>query len=145
MLGRPPKNGRRHGCLIIFSGKVIMDLIKLKKKLKTVDKQGELTKILVEKIQSIPRFNEELRNDLELILYICSIVENEFHQTKKKSINKKQIVIDILNRIFSLKQEEIQNTERHIEFLHENGQIKQIPYYEKIGQQIIGWCFRKFC
>lgn len=122
-----------------------MDLIKLKKKLKILDKQGEITKILVEKIQSIPRFNEELRNDLELVLYICSIVENEFEQTKTKSINKKQIVVDILSRIFSLKPEEVNNVERHIDFLHSNGQIKKIPYYEKLGQQIIGWCFRKFC
>lgn len=122
-----------------------MDLIKLKKKLKILDKQGEITKILVEKIQSIPRFNEELRNDLELVLYICSIVENEFEQTKTKSINKKQIVVDILSRIFSLKPEEVNNIERHIDFLHSNGQIKKIPYYEKLGQQIIGWCFRKFC
>jgi hypothetical protein len=121
-----------------------MEHLKFKKKLKTLDKVGEITKVVVEKIQSIPKFNEELRNDLELILHICNVVENEFNQTPSKSINKKQIVIDIITKIFSLRPEEVAQLERHIEFLHSNSQIRKIPYYEKIALQLGGWCLRRF-
>lgn len=117
---------------------------KFKKKLKHLDKVGEISKVIIEKIQSIPRFNEELRNDLELILHICTIVENEFTQNKGKTIDKKQIVIDIVTKIFMLKPDEVTQLERHIEFLHSNGQIRKIPYYEKIALQLGAWCLRRF-
>jgi hypothetical protein len=121
-----------------------MEHLKFKKKLKHLDKVGEISKVVVEKIQSIPRFNEELRNDLELILHICTIVENEFTQNKGKTIDKKKIVVDIVTKIFQLKPDEVTQLERHIEFLHSNGQIKKIPYYEKIALQLGAWCLRRF-
>lgn len=116
-----------------------MEHFKFKKKLKTLNKIGNLTKLLVEKIHDMPRFNEELRNDIELILYICNIIENEFTQTPSKTIDKKQIVIDILDKIFTLRAEEKTQLEKHIDFLHSNGQIKKVNYYEKI-LRFGGWC-----
>lgn len=121
-----------------------MEHLKFHKKLKTLDKVGEISKVVVDKIHSIPRFNEELRNDLELILHVCNIIENEFKQTPTKSIDKKQIVIDILDKIFSLKPEEKQQLERHIEFLHSNNQIRKISYLEKIAFNLGAWCLRRF-
>ncbi len=116
-----------------------MEHFKFKKKLKTLNKIGNLTKLLVEKIHEMPRFNEELRNDIELILYICNIIENEFVQTPTKTIDKKQIVIDILDKIFTLRTEERVQIDKNIDFLHSNGQIKRVNYFEKF-LRFGGWC-----
>lgn len=121
-----------------------MEHIKLNNKLKVLDKIGEISKYIIEKIQSMPNY-QELRNDVEIILYVCTLIENELQQTKTKSINKKEIVIDIINKIFSLKPEEFKNIDKNIEFLHSNNLIKKISNYEKIPLQMANWFFRKFC
>ena len=121
-----------------------MQHIKLNNKLKILDKTGEISKFIIEKIQSMPNY-QELRNDVEIILYICTIIENELKQTKTKSINKKDIVIDIVHKIFSLRPEEFKNIDKNIEFLHSNNLIQKISEYDKIPSQVASWFFRKFC
>jgi hypothetical protein len=119
-----------------------MDIIKPKNKLKTHLKLAEISKGIIDKIQSIPNY-QELKNDLETLLYICTLVENEIKQTKSKTINKKEIVLDILQKIFNLKSEEVTIISKHIEFLHINELIKKITDCEKATSLIYKWCLRK--
>lgn len=121
-----------------------MEHIKLKHKLQILDKLGEVSKFIIERVQSMPNY-QELRNDVEILLYICTVIENEISQTKTKSINKKDIVIDIVHKIFSLKPEEFKNIEKNIEFLHSNNMIRKISNYEKVPLKIASWFLRKFC
>lgn len=121
-----------------------MEHIKLKHKLKVLDKLGEVSKFVIERIQSMPGYMD-LRNDIETILYICTVIENEIQQNKSKTINKKEIVIDIVNKIFALRPEEFKNVEKNIEFLHSNNLIHKITDYEKIPLKVASWFFRKFC
>ena len=119
-----------------------MDLVKLKNKLKNLDRLGELTKQITDKIHSMPNY-QELKNDLEVILYVCTIVENEIKQNKTKSISKKDIVIDILNQLFNISDEEKELFGKHIEFLHSNSLIKKVTDYEKIGRSVFNWVNKK--
>ncbi len=119
-----------------------MDIIKPKNKLKSQMKLGEISKKIIEKIQTIPNY-QELKNDLETLLYICTLVENEIKQSKPKSINKKDIVIDIIQKIFNLKPDELLIIGKHIEFLHVNELIKKITDCEKASSYIYNWCLRK--
>ncbi len=119
-----------------------MEIIKPKNKLKALLKLGDISKKIIEKIQAIPNY-QELKHDLETLLYICSLVENEIKQNKSKSINKKEVVIDIFQKIFNLKSEEIIILGKHIEFLHINELIKRVSDCEKASSYIYNWCLRK--
>jgi hypothetical protein len=107
-----------------------MDLVKLKHKLKNLDRLGELTKQITDKIHSMPNY-QELKNDLEVILYVCTIVENEIKQNKSKSYDKKQIVLDMLQRVFNYLPEELNFISKHIDFLHINDLIKKVSECER--------------
>ena len=120
-----------------------MDLVKLKKKLKNLDRLGELTKQTTDKIHSMPNY-QELKNDLEVILYVCTIVENEIKQNKTKSYDKKQIVIDMLQRVFNYLPDELIFISKHIDFLHINDLIKKVSDCEKAGNKVFNWFLKKF-
>ncbi len=119
-----------------------MDIIKPKNKLKSQMKLGEISKKIIEKIQTIPNY-QELKNDLETLLYICTLVENEIKQAKSKGINKKEIVLEIINKIFTFNPEELLVIGKHIEFLHINDLIKKVTDCEKASNIIYSWCLRK--
>ena len=120
-----------------------MDLVKLKNKLKNLDRLGELTKQITDKIHSMPNY-QELKNDLEVILYVCTIVENEIKQNKTKSYDKKQIVIDMLQRVFTYKPDELTFISKNIYFLHKNDLIKKVSDLEKAGNTVYNWFLKKF-
>lgn len=119
-----------------------MDIIKFKNKLKKVAQIGEITTSIIQKVQTINNFSE-LKNDLELLLYICTIIENEIKQNKTKSINKKEIVIDILNTLFNISDDEKELFGKNIEFLHSNNLIKKISDCEKLGHSVLNWINKK--
>lgn len=119
-----------------------MDIIKFKNKLKKVAKIGDITTSVIQKVQNINNFTE-LKNDLELLLYVCTIIENEIKQNKTKSISKKDIVIDILNQLFNISDDEKELFGKHIEFLHSNNLIKKVTDYEKIGRSVFNWVNKK--
>ena len=120
-----------------------MEIIKLKHKLKSLERLGELTKQITDKIQSMPN-HQELKNDLEVILYVCTIVENEIKQNKTKSYDKKQIVIDMLQRVFTYKPDELTFISKNIDFLHINDLIKKVSDCEKAGNKVFNWFLKKF-
>lgn len=66
---------------------------------------------------------EEFKNDLAFILFVCNIVETRI--LKKDNINKKELVIDTLMKLFAYNEEEFKVLERNIEFLHGNSLIKK--------------------
>ena len=65
-----------------------MDKIKENDKIKNLNKIAELSKGIIAKVQSMPDLNE-LKLDLDIILYVCNIIENDIKQNETKSIDKK--------------------------------------------------------
>ncbi len=57
-----------------------MEKIKETDKIKRLVKLSELSKSIVAKIQAMPEVNE-LKFDLDIILYVCEIIENNIKQT----------------------------------------------------------------
>jgi hypothetical protein len=119
-----------------------MEIIKPKNKLKALLKLGDISKKIIEKIQAIPNY-QELKHDLETLLYICTLVENEIKQNKSKSINKKDVVLEIIQKCFNSTPEELNIVGKHIEFLHINELIKKITDCEKATNIVYNWCLRK--
>lgn len=97
---------------------------------------------VVEKVKAIPKY-ELLKNDLELVLLVCNVIENII--TKKDDVNKKELCTDVMCAIFNLSQEEIDNIKNHVQFLFDNNRIKKIKLLrQKIPMLIGAWFTKKF-
>ena len=60
-----------------------MESIKLNDKLKHLEMIAELSKAIIAKVQAMPDL-PDLKLDLDIIIYICNIMENEI---KRNSVN----------------------------------------------------------
>ncbi len=65
-----------------------MDKIKENDKIKNLNRISELSKEIVTKVQAMPDVNE-LKLDLDIILYVCNIIENNIKKNENKTIDKK--------------------------------------------------------
>ena len=111
-----------------------MDKIKPSEKIKRLEKIGDSSIAIEAKINLLPDFND-LKFDPDIILYVCLIIENNIKQNKTKSIDKKNIVIGILQKCHTFTPELI-ILNKMIEFLHSNHLIKQFTKIEKTGNKI---------
>ena len=116
--------------------------IKQNDKVKHLVKLAELSKSIVAKIQAMPEL-QEVKFDLDVILYVCDIIENNIKQTETKSIDKKQIVISILQKCNPFTAPELIILNKMIEFLHSNHLIKKVTKLEKTGNKFFSWALKK--
>ncbi len=119
-----------------------MDKIKENDKIKNLNRISELSKEIVSKVQAMPDLNE-LKLDLDIILYVCNIIENNIKQNETKSIDKKKIVVDIINKCTPLNATELLILNKMIGFLHSNHLIQKIGKIEKNGNKFINWAIKK--
>jgi len=84
----------------------------------------EIIDFVVKDLQKIPNY-QSLKNDIEILLHICNIVENLISKNKGK-IDKKQLVVDIFNQVFFLNETEKLALEKQIQFLFDNKLITKI-------------------
>ena len=116
-----------------------VDLISLKNSLVKDQRIADLNIVVKDKIASLPP-NVSYKNNTELILYVCKLVENVV--SKKDGINKKDLVINILRPLLGLNDAEAKIMGEIIEFLHSNGLIQRIKIAKKLKSSIISW-FKK--
>jgi hypothetical protein len=122
-------------------GKVTtVDLISFKHSLVKDQRIADLNIIVKDKIASLP-LGVSYKNNNELILYVCKLVENVV--CKKDNINKKDLVINILRPLLALNDAEAKLTGDIIEFLHSNGMIHKIKQVKKIKNSVISWFKKK--
>ena len=119
-----------------------MDKIKENNKIKHLVKLSEISKGIIAKVQAMPDLND-LKLDLDVILYVCNLIENNIKQNETKSIDKKKIVVDIIQKCTPLNPPEILILNKMIEFLHSNHLIQKISKIEKTGSKIFNWAFKK--
>lgn len=119
-----------------------VDLISLKNSLVKDQRIADLSVIVKDKIASLPP-NISYKNNTELILYVCKLVENVIN--KKDGLNKKDLVINILRPLLGLTDAEVKLTGEIIEFLHSNGLIQRIKQVKKLKSSIISWFKKKVC
>jgi hypothetical protein len=119
-----------------------VDLISLKNSLVKDQRVADLNIVVKDKIASLPP-NVSYKNNTELILYVCKLVENVV--SKKDGLNKKELVINILRPLLGLNDAEAKLTGEIIEFLHSNGLIQRIKQVKKIKSSIVSWFKKKVC
>ena len=81
--------------------------------------------------------------DLDIIRYVCDLIENNIKQTETKSIDKKQIVVGIITKCIPLNAQELLILNKMIEFLHSNHLITKISKIEKTGSKLFSWAVKK--
>ena len=86
-----------------------------------------LLKLITDKIRLIPNY-ELLKNETELILLVCNIIENLIKQGNKNKVDKKKLVIDVFTSVFGLSMTEIEALKITIDFLFNNRLIKRISF-----------------
>ena len=119
-----------------------MDKIKENDKIKHLNRLSELSKGIIAKVQAMPDLHE-LKLDLDIILYVCNIIENNIKQNETKSIDKKKIVVDIIQKCTPLNPPEVLILNKMIEFLHSNHLIQKVSKIEKTGSKIFNWALKK--
>ena len=113
--------------------------IKFKRKLKYSDIENQLVQIVEKRIHELADHND-LRVNPELVLLVCSLVENG----AVKKTNKKELVMKILNNTFSYSNVEHKQVEDIVEFLWANGKIKKVSFGKKALAFCKDWIKRKF-
>ena len=98
--------------------------IKLKNSCKSIVLKSVLKKQIVDHLQSIPDLNN-LKNSVELVEFVANLVENSLKNNKKKKIDKRALVTEIIYTVHTLTPDEILNIGRNIDYLFENGMIKK--------------------
>ena len=81
--------------------------------------------------------------DLDIIRYVCDLIENNIKQTETKSIDKKQIVVGIITKCIALNAQELLILNKIIELLHSNHLITKISKMEKTGSKLLSWAVKK--
>jgi hypothetical protein len=101
---------------------------------------------ILDKITALPVEVRKDKMSMELILLVCQAVEHSIDNTgKKHKIDKKMLVVDILNSLFAgLTGAELNTISSHIEYLHDNGQIYKYPFWKVATACIVDWVKKKF-
>lgn len=118
-----------------------MDLVKYKRTLARLDLENHLTQLLSEKIQSFPNVNE-LKLNPELVLLVCNLVEEGVD--RKYNIDKKELVMNVLDNIFKYNDVEKKNIDDQVEFLHATRKIKKVKALVKVIHYVVSWVKKHF-
>ena len=102
----------------------------LKNKLKSHVKTQEIFDKIFEIVSSISSV-DTLKHHPEIELLTCTLVEY-FIPKNKDNVNKKELVVQILDKLFSLSDEETELLNKRIQFLYDNNLIKKVPLYKYV-------------
>lgn len=121
--------------------------IKTRNSLKKKEKLYTIKQCIVNKVQSdidVNKLRENQHVDNELILFCCTCVEELVK--KSYSIDKKELVVEILKTIFNgvLGELEINQIKSQIDFAYENELIKKVEFNYKFRVLVWRWFQRKF-
>ena len=117
---------------LFTSNDVTISDIGFKNKLKSHNLYFSLINQIVDLVTKIPEFNK-LRCETELVRTVCNLIENSNIPNKNADglkINKKQLVLDSLQRIFNYSDQEKQIVNDMIDFLISNKFVKKSSYYK---------------
>ena len=93
-------------------------------------------------IKTIPNISE-LKTDPEFLLLVCRIVECKMGKNKQ-NIDKKDLVINILDKVFTLTDGEKEIFKANIQFLYDNNKIKKVSVLKLAILYVGEWVNRRF-
>jgi len=121
-----------------MSNDVVIADLSFKHNLKKHNIVFGLIEKIAEKVKQIPNY-ENIRLEIELILTVANIVENYVSKGNKKKVDKKQLVIDALSKVFTYNEDEKKLVGSLIDFLHNNNKIKRQAYITLAKNFVLGY------
>ena len=103
-----------------------LSFVKPKNKLKNKAFKTELVNEIIKRISEFEN-HTTLRSDPELLKFVCELVENAV----KEKTNKKELVLEIYHKVFSLNENEKLNIGTQIDFLCDNNLIEKVHTVKK--------------
>lgn len=113
---------------------VNLSFVKPKNKLKS---KAFKTELIVEIMKRMTDFENHitLRNDPELLKFVCELVENGV----KEKLNKKELVLEVYQKVFSLNEIEKTNIATQIDFICDNDLIEKLHKVKKKSKIFINY------
>jgi len=103
-----------------------LDLIAITPNLANEVKTQQIKEKVVARLAELKVNDAKFKNNQDVLLLICNLVE---HLIKDKKIKKKDLVLEILQTVFTLTPTERIIIENNIEFLHSNKAIKKLSRF----------------
>lgn len=116
------------------------NLVTLKNNLKKDKIKNDIQSAVIEKIFELPDY-KKYKFDVEFIKYVCNMLE---HLIKKEyGLDKKEIALNIIGKVFDLNEVELEAISNIIEFLWVNGQIQARKITKWISRGFYDWFKKK--
>lgn len=119
-----------------------LQIIPLRNNLLLDFKRNEVKGKITTRIQELGLVDVKYKTDSELLSLICSLVEHLV--SRKDKIDKKVLVIEIIDSLFLLSDNEKSVLCNNIEFLHSNSLIKKVSYYKLFKTGLKEWFGKRF-
>jgi hypothetical protein len=91
-------------------------------------KHNVVKKQIIDRILELGLQKEQYKNNQELLLLICNLIEHLI--VKKDDISKKELAIEILTELYSMNACERQAFEANIEFLFSTKMIRKVSRWK---------------
>lgn len=89
-------------------------------------KRNEIIDKIIIRLTELKLNDFKYKNSADILLLTCNLVE---HLIRDKKISKKDVVLEIMTRVYSLTNDERLILESNIEFLHSNKAIKKLSKF----------------
>ena len=110
-----------------YMSAINLSYIKPKNTLSVASHKSDLVSAIVDKVKQIENY-AGLKNDAELIVFVCSCIENALIH---KSISKKDLCLEVFDKLFNMSAADNAILSSSIDFLCNNGLVQTIPVLKK--------------
>jgi DNA phosphorothioation-dependent restriction protein DptG len=124
-----------------------MDYIQVKNSLKNKKAVDDIVNIIINKIKTDLSVDGNLKNSMELLHLVVTLIENLIdnqNKSDKKKVNKLNVLHDIYNKLFgNLSQQDLNIINQNIEYLLDNKLIKKYSFLKRIYKNFKYWLQKK--
>lgn len=103
-----------------------LELVSITPNLSNELKILQIKERIIARLTELKVIDAKFKNNQDVLLLVCNLVE---HMIRDKKINKKNVVLDIIQTLYNPTAVERTVIENNIEFLHSNKAIKRLSKF----------------
>jgi len=119
-----------------------LSYIQTKHSLWEASQRSALCAAICDRVKEVDNY-EKLKFDNELLIFLCSCVENSVDKKDKTKIDKKALVFEVLDKLFEMSSDDKTILSASIEFLHSNKLIKKVGTLKKYSRLASDFFFKR--
>ena len=119
-----------------------LSFVKTKHSLFEASQRSALCAAICDRVREVDNY-EKLKFDNELLIFLCSCVENSIDKKDKIKIDKKTLVFEVLDKLFDMSSDDKAIISASIEFLHSHKLIKKVGTIKKYTRLASVWFLKK--